>query len=26
MVQIFEILGDHPAVGGYRSRMMNLLY
>jgi putative thioredoxin len=26
MVQVFEILGDHPAVGGYRSRMMNLLY
>ena len=26
MVQIFEILGDHPAVGSYRSRMMNLLY
>ena len=26
MVQIFEMLGDHPAVPRYRSRMMNLLY
>ena len=26
MVQLFEMLGDHPAVPRYRSRMMNLLY
>lgn len=26
LVQIFDMLGDHPAVPRYRSRMMNLLY